>query len=146
MDTPGRQDSQTDTLLIGIVSVLCAVTASAGAWAVIGLFVARTLALGLILLPLLSGCGAGLLIRIGRGGMGRSAGLIAILATLLGCVIGDFLWWAYVPNQDTIVELLTTRLVDTLNVLFNLQKAVMYFFACYLAYAISIPQKPYVSE
>ena len=28
----------------------------------------------------------------------------------------------------------------------NLPKLVMYFFACYLAYAISVPPRPYVSE
>lgn len=146
MDNPTQHDEQPGKMLIGVVAVAGAIISACAAWAVIGLFVARTLALGLILLPLVSGCGAGLLVRIGREGLGRRVGIIAAIATLIGCVIGDFIWLALVPNQSTVLELLTTQLVDTLNVLFNLQKAVMYFFACYLAYAISIPQKPYVSE
>jgi len=146
MDNPTQRGEKPGSILIGSVAVIGAMIVACAAWAVIGLFVARTLALGIILLPLISGCAAGLLLRIGGRGLGRRVGIIAVIATLVGCVIGDFIWLALVPNQSSIEELLTTQLVDTLNVLFNLQKAVMYAVAGYLAYAISNPLGTSISD
>jgi hypothetical protein len=139
MDTTTEHRSQGAAILMGVAAALGAMVVAFGAWAVIGLYVARTLSLGLILLPLVSGCGSGFLLRLGGKGFGQRVGMIAVIVTITGCVIGDFAWLACVPNQKPVSELLGTGLVTTLNVVFNLQKAVMYAVAGYLSYAIASP-------
>lgn len=146
MDPTTNPQPKHQPILIGVAAALGALVVAGVAWTLVGLYIARTLAVGLILLPLVSGCGSGLLMRLGGGGLGRRVGYIAVGVTLAGCVIGDFFWFALVPSQKPIGQLLTTNIVDTLNVIFNLQKAVMYFFACYLAYALSNPPRVIVSD
>lgn len=120
---------------IGIAAALGALAIAGGAWAVIGFYVASTLSLGLILLPLCSGCGAGFLMKAG-GGFQQHLRWIAAAVTFLGCLLGDFVWimWA---TQKPVGLLLGNELVPTLNTLLNLQKAVLYIVACYLAYTIA---------
>jgi len=83
--------------------------------------------------------------RLGRKGLGRRVGLTAVLATLLGCIVGDLIWVSLF-TQKPFGLLLGSELVATMNTLFNLQKAVMYAVAGYLAYAIATPAGAGVSD
>jgi hypothetical protein len=133
------------TVLIGVTAALGASAVAGASWAVIGYYVATTLSLGLILLPLSSGCGAGVLMRMGGGGFQRHVKWITVVATLVGCIVGDFGWivWA---TQKPVGLLLGGELVMTMNTLFNLQKAVLYAVACYIAFSIAGPSRGFVSE
>lgn len=145
MNTPANTQPR-QPIPIGVATAIGAMVIAGGAWTLIGLYIARTLALGLILLPLASGCGAGFVMRLGGTGLSRRARLVAVAVTLLGCVVGDFFWLALVPNQSPIPVLLGAELVQTMNVVLNLQKAVLYAVACYLAYSIVGPPKGDVYE
>ena len=149
MDTPTDSGANNTTILIGFTAALAAALAAAlvagASWAVIGFYIATILFLGYILLPIVSGCGAGILMRMGGGGFQRYTKWIAVTATLVGCITGDFVWimWA---TQKPVSLLLGNELVPTLNTLLNLQKAALYFIACYLAYSIARTPRGFASQ
>ena len=141
METPNQPGNKNQTLVVAAVAIAVSAVIAAVAWALIGYYIASTLSLGLILLPLASGAGAGFVARFGRQALAQRIGVASILATLFGCVVGDLVWISLF-TQKPIAHLLGPELVPTLNTLFNLQKAVMYAVAAYLAYAITLPGKP----
>ncbi len=145
MDTPTDSGANNTAILIGIATALAAAAVAGASWAVIGFYIATILSLGYILLPLGSGCGAGILMRVGGGGLQRYTKWIVVIATLIGCIAGDFVWimWA---TQKPVSLLLGNELVPTLNTLLNLQKAVLYIVACYLAYSIAGTSRGFVSQ
>jgi hypothetical protein len=148
MNDPTQHEAAAGEMLIGIVAVLGAATAAGASWAMLGYWLAwkLQLSLGMILPPLVSGCFAGLTIRFGgQGVFGRRVGEVAVACVLVGCIVGDLVW-IKLANQKSFAVLLGPELRQTLNTMFDFMKALMYAAASYLAYAISIPQKPYVSE
>jgi len=145
MDTPTETSVNGTAILTGVAAALGAAAVAAVAWALIGYYIAATLSLGLILLPLGSGCGAGAVMRIGGGGFQRHVRWVAAIITLAGCVIGDFAWVAWVTHKPLSL-LLGSELVPTMNTLFNIQKAVLYAVACYLAYSIAAPPRGFVPD
>jgi hypothetical protein len=145
MQTPTESGASGTPLLIASVATLAAAAIAGTAWALIGYYIATALALGLILLPIGSGCGAGLLMRIAGHGFQPHAKWVALTATLLGCIAGDFLWIMWATNKPVNL-LLGNELVPTLNTLLNLQKAVLYAVACYLAFSIASPTRAFTSE
>lgn len=148
MDNPTKRDAQPGAVLIGSVAVAGAMIAAGASWAMLGYWLAwkLQLSLGMILPPLVAGGVGGVIIRFGgQGVLGRRTAWIAVTAVLLGCIVGDLVW-IMLAQQKPLSVLLGTELRLTVNTMTSLPKLVMYFFACYLAYAISVPPKPYVSE
>lgn len=130
---PGTSGNRTPAV---VVLTLCALIVACASWAVIGYFIASTLSLGLILLPVGSGCGAGVLMLKASRFTENRLGLVAVAVTLLGCIIGDFIW-IMLATQKPVGLLLGAEIVATLNTLFHLQKAIMYAIACYLAFTLT---------
>ena len=148
MDNPTQHDAQPGMMLIGVVAVLGAMTVAGVSWAMLGYWLAwkLQLSLGMILPPLVAGGVGGVVIRFGaQGVLGRRTAWIAVAAVLLGCIVGDLVW-IMLAQQKPLSVLLGAELRLTINSMTNLPKLVMFFFACYLAYAISVPPRPYVSE
>jgi hypothetical protein len=148
MDNPSQSEAQPGAVLIGAVAVAGAMAAAGASWAMLGFWLAwkLQLSLGMILPPLVAGGVGGTIIRFGaQGVLGRRTAWIAVAAVLLGCVVGDLVW-IMLAQQKPLSVLLGAELRATVNAMTNLPKLVMYFFACYLAYAISVPPRPYVSE
>lgn len=145
MDNSNEHGGRGGSIPIGVAVMLGACGLACAAWALLGNYVASTVRSGLILLPIVSGCAAGLLMRLGRGAWGKRTGWIAIVVTLLGCVIGDLLWIAMF-NHKPIGQLLGPELVATLNTVFDPVKIVWYAVAGYLAFAISNPPHACVSD
>ncbi|MEZ6192681.1 MAG: hypothetical protein R3C45_15510 [Phycisphaerales bacterium] len=148
MDNPSQSEAQQGAVLIGAVAVLGAMAAAGVSWAMLGYWLAwkLQLSLGMILPPLVAGGVGGVIIRFGaQGALGRRTTWIAVAAVLMGCIVGDLVW-IMLAQQKPLSVLLGPELRLTINAMTNLPKLVMYFFACYLAYAISVPPRPYVSE
>ena len=148
MDNPTQRDAQPGMMLIGVVAVLGAMTVAGVSWAMLGYWLAwkLQLSLGMILPPLVAGGVGGVVSRFGaQGVLGRRTAWIAVAAVLLGCIVGDLVW-IMLAQQKPLSVLLGAELRLTINSMTNLPKLVMFFFACYLAYAISVPPRPYVSE
>jgi len=139
---------QTGRAVIGLVAVTGGVLGAGVSWAALGYTLAWKLhlSLGMILPPLVAGCVAGLIFRFGAKGIfNQHAGWIAVVTTFVGCTLGDLVW-IKLASGKTLSVLLGPELIATLNTLFDFMKALMYAAACYLAYAITVPPKPYVGE
>lgn len=145
MDNPAERGTQGTTILIGIAASLGAMVVACTVWALLGYYVASTLRFGLILLPIASGCSAGIVMRIGGRCFGQRTGWVAVAVTLIGCLVGD-LFWIAMFNHKPFSQLLGAELVATMNTVFDPIKMLWYAVACYLAYAISNPPRVFVPD
>ncbi len=145
MDTPEAKSTSGNALLIGIALAIGATAWACLSWSMYCRYIMGYIPFGLVLLPVITGVGAGFIMRPGNRYLRNHLGKITIAITIIGCILGDFLW-IVISNSKPISVLLGTELDRTLRTLFAIDKLFFYAITAYLAFAIANPSRGVVTD
>lgn len=146
MNTPDPKPTPPGSLPTGLACLAAAAVWACVAWAVYCYYLMGYIPYGLILLPVVVGLGVGLLCRAGTRGLSRHRAKLIFAATVLGCVLGDFVWIKLSNPGRPIGTLLGSELASTLRTLFALDKLLFYAITSYLACAVALPPKRFAPD